>query len=63
MIPRRRTPMNKNRDKRKSNINDKYSLDESMNTLFRELDKGIDDLEHGRMIPADELFAELDAMD
>lgn len=41
----------------------KYSLDDAMNALFHELDKGIDDLEQGRMIPADEVFAELDEMD
>ena len=34
-----------------------------MNALFQELDKGIDDLEQGRVVSADELFAELDEMD
>ena len=48
---------------RKPNSRGKYTLDDAMHTLFHELDKGIDDLEQGRVVSADELFAELDEMD
>lgn len=47
----------------KPNRRSKYTLNDAMNALFQELDKGIDDLEQGRVVSADELFAELDEMD
>ena len=34
-----------------------------MSELFAKLDEGLDDIENGRTISADELFAELDEMD
>lgn len=34
-----------------------------MNILFSKLDEGLDDLEQGRMISAEELFTELDLPD
>lgn len=40
-----------------------HTLEDAMNVLFTKLDEGIDDIENGRTISADELFAELDEMD
>ena len=39
------------------------TLEDAMSELFAKLDEGLDDIENGRTISADELFAELDEMD
>ncbi len=38
------------------------TLDGAMDILFAELDKAIDDLENGRVLSEEELWAEIDAM-
>ena len=39
-----------------------YTIDDSMNTLFSKLDEAIDDMENGRVISEEEMWAELDAI-
>mgnify|MGYP003501401182 CR=1 FL=1 len=41
---------------------DTYSIDNAMNILYAKLDEAIDDLENGRVISEEEMWAELDAI-
>lgn len=41
---------------------DTYSIDNAMNILYSKLDEAIDDLENGRVISEEEMWAELDAI-
>ena len=41
---------------------DTYSIDNAMNILYEKLDEAIDDLENGRVISEEEMWAELDAI-
>lgn len=39
-----------------------YTIDDAMNVVFSKLDEAIDDMEQGRVISEDEMWAELDAI-
>jgi len=39
-----------------------YTIDDAMNALFSKLDEAIDDMENGRVISEEEMWAELDAI-
>lgn len=39
-----------------------YALDDARNVLFSKLDEAIDDMENGRVISEEEMWAELDAI-
>lgn len=39
-----------------------YPIDDAMNVLFSKLDEAIDDMEAGRVISEEELWAEIDAI-
>lgn len=39
-----------------------YTIDDSVNVLFAKLDESIDDMESGRVISEEEVWAELDAI-
>lgn len=39
-----------------------YTLDDAMNVLFFKLDEAIDDVQNGRLISEEELWAEIDAI-
>ena len=39
---------------------DTYSIENAMNILYSKLDEAIDDLENGRVISEEEMWAELD---
>ena len=41
---------------------DTYSIENAMNILYSKLDEAIDDLENGRVISEEEMWAELDAI-
>lgn len=41
---------------------DIYSIENAMNILYSKLDEAIDDLENGRVISEEEMWAELDAI-
>lgn len=45
-----------------NNQKNTYAIDDAMNTLFSKLDEAIDDLENGRVISEEEMWAELDAI-
>jgi len=42
--------------------NPTYALDDARNVLFSKLDEAIDDMENGRVISEEEMWAELDAI-
>lgn len=39
-----------------------YPINDAMNVLFSKLDEAIDDMESGRVISEEELWAEIDAI-
>ena len=39
-----------------------YTIDDAMNVVFSKLDEAIDDMEQGRVISEEEMWAELDAI-
>ncbi len=39
-----------------------YTIDDAMNVLFSKLDEAIDDMEQGKVISEEEMWAELDAI-
>lgn len=39
-----------------------YTINDAMDVLFSKLDEAIDDLENGRVISEEEMWAELDAI-
>lgn len=39
-----------------------YTINDSMDVLFSKLDEAIDDMENGRVISEEEMWAELDAI-
>ena len=39
-----------------------YTIDDAMDALFSKLDEAIDDMEKGRVISEEEMWAELDAI-
>lgn len=39
-----------------------YTLDDAIDVLFAKLDDALDDMENGRMISEEELWAEIDAI-
>lgn len=45
-----------------NNQKNTYAIDDAMNALFSKLDEAIDDLENGRVISEEEMWAELDAI-
>lgn len=45
-----------------TNHEEEYTIDDAMNVLFSKLDEAIDDLENGRVISEEEMWAELDAI-
>ena len=45
--------------KPKSNL---YTLDDAVNVIFSKLDEAIDDLESGRVLPEEEVWKEIDAI-
>jgi len=42
--------------------NNTYTLNDAKNVLFSKLDEAIDDMENGRVISEEEMWAELDAI-
>ena len=46
--------------KENSKHEETYSIENAMNALFVKLDEAIDDIENGRVITEDEMWAELD---
>lgn len=42
--------------------NPTYTLEDARNVLFSKLDEAIDDMENGRVISEEEMWAELDAI-
>ena len=42
--------------------NPAYALEDAKNVLFSKLDEAIDDMENGRVISEEEMWAELDAI-
>lgn len=41
---------------------DTHSIDNTMNILYTKLDEAIDDLENGRVISEEEMWADLDSI-
>lgn len=41
---------------------DTYTIENAMNILYTKLDEAIDDLENGRVISEEEMWAELDSI-
>lgn len=39
-----------------------YTVESAMNVLLSKLDEALDDVEHGRVLDEDELWAEIDAI-
>lgn len=39
-----------------------YTIDEAVNVLFSKLDEAIDDMENGKIISEEEMWAELDSI-
>lgn len=39
-----------------------YAMNDALNVLFLNLDEAIDDVENGRVVSEEEMWAELDAM-
>ncbi len=39
-----------------------YTVENAMDTLLSKLDEALDDVEHGRVLNEDELWAEIDAI-
>lgn len=42
--------------------NSTYAVDDARSSLFSKLDEAIDDMENGRVISEEEMWAELDAI-
>lgn len=45
------------------NFKDSDIMNDAMQTLFRELDKAIDDMENGRVLSEEEMWAEIDDLE